>query len=438
MSTRHSSLSTRGLVQPPRKHGEPFLSLPHTFLGGTKPSSDVSPQPGPAVRGARIRPSLSGVNTLALGAFLSLLFIGSLSLAFLGAARAFDFKGLLDKTAASEPGIVLLGEYVDIDIDEPSITIRWQIVACGDSYTLAGSEGVHESRCGVPDVPVDIYFDGGDSPIMKYDPVDIPAISDSGVRRSIQDLVQFDTSHELDVHRSPLYPFDTYALSISFSATNHTSKAPLSIRRLKTVDMTSNFDVRSDDADTLNGGREISLQIKRPTEARAFVMLLWIISWLLTHVSVGQVLLMLTTAESAVMDSHSLTAFAMLFVLPQLRDAMPDAPGLDGVLIDNIGYFPQMVTCGFCVFIVLFLGVRRELLRLEASSQNVEEDLEDKPESRTHCRYPSLTPPHLEAAQKTPTVRSFTQSHCRPLSVQFQLDKSDKRFVIGDDQVGNC
>lgn len=56
---------------------------------------------------------------------------------------------------------MLLGEDLDIDIDEPSVSIRWSIVACGGNFVLSGSSGIHgSSLCGLPNIPLNIYVDG--------------------------------------------------------------------------------------------------------------------------------------------------------------------------------------------------------------------------------------------------------------------------------------
>jgi hypothetical protein len=50
---------------------------------------------------------------------------------------------------------------VDVDVDEPAVTVRWSILACGQSFVLPGSEGTHgSSLCGIPNVPLNIYVDG--------------------------------------------------------------------------------------------------------------------------------------------------------------------------------------------------------------------------------------------------------------------------------------
>ena len=57
--------------------------------------------------------------------------------------------------------LVFIGDSVDVDIDEPAVTIRWSILACGANFTLSGSEGTHGSTsCGVPEMALQIFVDG--------------------------------------------------------------------------------------------------------------------------------------------------------------------------------------------------------------------------------------------------------------------------------------
>jgi hypothetical protein len=98
--------------------------------------------------------------------------------------------------------IVLLGENVDIDVDEPSVGIRWSILACGKDYVLPGSMGVHGSEvCGLPAFPMLIFVDGCVSsflegskcidvkdcrdtePTASYNPAGIPFDRKKGERR---------------------------------------------------------------------------------------------------------------------------------------------------------------------------------------------------------------------------------------------------------------
>ncbi|KAL4258228.1 hypothetical protein AB1N83_009606 [Pleurotus pulmonarius] len=327
-------------AQPPsqfiKQHGKPDQRLQKS----TRPTIAKPLIP----RGGVI--SLSTKTYMWLAIILSLLFIGALSCSFAGAGPEDDALKLIlnDVLTTSGAGIVLTGENVDVDVDEPSVTIRWAILACGDDYTLPGSVGLHGSSCGLPAMPLDIYVDNDSEPTARYDPSQIPYNRDSGSRRSIQNLVQFDSDHVLNVEQARLYPFDTYFLSSTLRIVSPTNQT-LPIRRLATIDETSSFLVKTVDIESYSNAanntespsRDIDMFITRPGNTRAFTLLLF-----------GPLL------------KHLVSAGAILVALPQIRNSMPDAPGLDGVLIDCIGFFPQMVITSISVILLLIILAARE------------------------------------------------------------------------------
>jgi hypothetical protein len=72
------------------------------------------------------------------------------------------------------------------------------------------------------------------------------------------------------------------------------------------------------------------MRITRPASQRAFTLLLFGVSWVLTHVTIGLVLISRRLTEVRSTLKHLVFAAAILVVIPQLRNSMPDAPGLDG------------------------------------------------------------------------------------------------------------
>lgn len=75
----------------------------------------------------------------------------------------------------------------------------------------------------------------------------------------------------------------------------------------------------------------MDLRVSRPGQARAFALLLFGVSWMLTHVSIGHVILAWYKEEmKSTLLKHLVFAFAILLSHPQLRNSMPDAPGYDG------------------------------------------------------------------------------------------------------------
>ncbi|KAF9233293.1 hypothetical protein BU15DRAFT_54088 [Melanogaster broomeanus] len=337
-------------------------------MGGTKPIAR-SKNSVPLVTGGMVR--IQNITLLAIAVLFSLFFILALSCAFLGAdADEPYFKSILNDVAQNSPGIVLLGENVDVDVDEPSVTLRWSIIGCGDGYVLPGSAGIHESTsCGLPSTYLQIYLflSSSPNPTAVYDPSQLPFVSQTGQRRNIQNLVQFDSDHTLDVHEDRLYPFDTYVLTSTLRAVD-ASNATVPIRKLITIDQVSSFLIACTDVDsyetTSNGtqvpSRDLDLYIQRPGQARAFTLLLFALSWMLTHITIGQVFLARKHEEVKPIFKHLLSAIAIVLAIPQLRNAMPDAPGFDGVLIDCIGFFPQMIMSTFSVIILLLLIILRE------------------------------------------------------------------------------
>lgn len=82
---------------------------------------------------------------------------------------------------------------------------------------------------------------------------------------------------------------------------------------------------------------QLEVKISRPGSARFYAMLLFAINWVLTHCACGIVALGKTEEGPLVFlydDSlkQLAAAIGILLVIPQLRGAMPDAPGFDGEL----------------------------------------------------------------------------------------------------------
>ncbi|KAI1793398.1 hypothetical protein LXA43DRAFT_1002371 [Ganoderma leucocontextum] len=309
---------------------------------------------------------------------LSLLFIGTISLAFIADEdKPPVIVAVLNDVAANAPGIVLFGESVDVDVDEPSVTIRWTIIGCGQGFVLEGSEGTHGTeKCGLPPMALQFFVDGNEEAAATYNPDLLPFFNRSGQRHSIQNMFQFDADHVLDVHEARFYPFDTYLLTTSVRAVSTADNATLPIQSLGTVSLTSNFETISNDVASFvaasNGSestvpaRDLNLRITRPAEARAYALLLFASSWMLAHATMCLVVLGWRADRQEKMLQYLVVAFAITLLIPQMRNAMPDAPGFDGVLIDAIGFFPQMLVCGVSAIILFTMMVKRELQYLDA------------------------------------------------------------------------
>ncbi|KAG2155163.1 uncharacterized protein EDB93DRAFT_1239414 [Suillus bovinus] len=313
---------------------------------------------------------LQNVTILFLALIFSLLFILALSCSFLGADEEDEplFKSMLNDIAANDPGVVLLGENVDVDVGEPSITISWSLVACGASFELDSSSGVHQSQCGLPSMALWVYADNSPEPMAIYDPSAIPFARKTGQRRRIENLVRFDSDHTLDVHKAHLYPFDTYLLASTLRAVD-ASNTTVPIRKLSTIEQVTSFIVATDDVESyeiINGTqaptRDFDLYVTRPGQLRFYALALFGVNWMLSHVTIAHVLLARRLADIRSMTKHLVSAFAILLVIPQLRKSMPDSPALDD---DYIGLIPQMIISASCVLTILLLIMLREYDEME-------------------------------------------------------------------------
>ncbi|KAI0632341.1 hypothetical protein C8Q77DRAFT_918090 [Trametes polyzona] len=403
MSTRHSFLSTTGLIRPPSAASSytESSSAPahkHARPNGTKSSGrrthiGTPPAPPLPTTGPNLPPlkPLTRAGVMPLGpafvvgiaALLSLLFVLAVSCAFIGDDdNPPPFAALLDDTAANAPGIVLIGDDVDVDVDEPALTVRWSIIACGEGFVLPGSEGAHGSaNCGLPVMPLKIFVDGESEAAATYDPTLFPYASSNGRRNTIQNMFQFDDDHVLDVHQARLYPFDTYLLTSTLRAVSPTENKTLPIQRLATISLTSSFVISSDDVQSYtqnaNGtqapSRDLTLRVSRPPEARTYALLLFAASWMLAHATMALVAFSWRVEGAERIVKYLASTLIIILLIPQLRNAMPDAPDLDGVLIDAIGFFPQMLVSAACAIMLVAMMVKRELQALDDNAPPEEE-----------------------------------------------------------------
>ncbi|GJE99627.1 hypothetical protein PsYK624_158980 [Phanerochaete sordida] len=411
MATRHSFLSTTGLLRspssastasyapsfaagsPPAAPGKPtrfrhFKNLKSLTLSPKAKTESPAPPPvkpqlePPARRGSGGVIPLGPVFIVGMAIVISLFFVGALSFAFIGAEDEPVFRATLDKLAAESPGIVLIADNVDVDIDEPAVTLRFSVVACGANFTLPGSEGSHGSSvCGIPNVPLHVYVDSGETPEFTFDPAQLPFTSSTGRRLGIQNIYQFDSDHVLDVHEARLYPFDTYRLATTLRAVAPGTNASIPIARVLTITDTASFIVAPSDTQsyiTLPGStaqlpsRDLELTIARPGEARFFALLLFGVNWLLAHATVGFVALAWRSAEGAPVLPLLALSVGILLAIPGVRGVMPDAPGFDGVLIDQIGLFAQMLLAGLATLALLATFAVRELRQLDAAAPQLD------------------------------------------------------------------
>ena len=171
--------------------------------------------------------------------------------------------------------------------------------------------------------------------------------------------MQFDSDHVLDVHNQYLYPFDTYlvtsTLRITIPGLNSSVAQSIPIIAMPVIKFSSSFTFVSADTDvqavsngTVINERLLEIRIERPGDSRTYAVFLFGINWVLSHFNFAIVVLSVmqgrkraSLLRNTPVRPHKSKdalkqlagALAVLLVIPQLRDAMPDAPGFDGVLI---------------------------------------------------------------------------------------------------------
>ncbi|TBU27218.1 hypothetical protein BD311DRAFT_846030 [Dichomitus squalens] len=357
MSTRHSFLSTTGLIRPVSAASAASVAdsyyVPNRLArseGTTTGKPIAMPQPHvkkPPTTRAGIIP-LGPMVIVSMAVTLSLLFTAAISLAFIpDDDNTSAIASMLDDVAANTPGIVLFGDDVDVDVDEPALTIRWSIIGCGDGFVLEGSEGTHGSQnCGLPSMALELYVDGEEGAAGSYNPDLFPFFKGGGQRDSIQNMFQFDDDHVLNVHEARLYPFDNYRMTTSIRAVSTADNATVPIQKLATISMTSSFVTLSSDTEsavTIPSGsgsdmptRDLVLQISRPADLRAYALLLFGTSWMLAHATIGLVVISWSVDRGEKMLQYLGITFAIVLLIPQMRNAMPDAPGFDGKSIGRV------------------------------------------------------------------------------------------------------
>lgn len=211
--------------------------------------------------------------------------------------------------------------------------------------------------------------------------------------------------------------------------------------------------------------RDFDMHITRPPAAQMFVVLMFALSWVLVHVSVTMAFLARRTgrdvlpkayeanlelraidrgsrAEATRLMGYTFLSVAVLGAILGVRKSMPDAPGLDGILLDCAGFFPQVIIAGLCILALLFTIAARELDSLGAPAQGL--DSEPYPSSHCHCARgldePSCTgrrgthpfnehtatdsegssdssattsPEHIQYARRYPHSTHHSPTHCR-------------------------
>lgn len=111
----------------------------------------------------------------------------------------------------------------------------------------------------------------------------------------------------------------------------------IAIKKLAAIDLTSAFDIQVTDMssfvkgqnDTQLPSRDLDVRMIRPAGARMYALLIFIVSWMLSHVSLGNTLVAKRQTDFKSILKHILLAGPILLIIPQLRNSMPDAPDMN-------------------------------------------------------------------------------------------------------------
>ncbi|KAG2352849.1 hypothetical protein BDR07DRAFT_1383813 [Suillus spraguei] len=175
-------------------------------------------------------------------------------------------------------------------------------------------------------------------------------------------------------------------------------------------------------------------------------MLLFGINWMLCHVHHWHVILARRLVDIKSMTKHLVSAFAILLVIPQLRNSMPDSPGFDdsaliGVLSPTSRllhwFHPQMIISALCVLAILLLVMVREY-----------DEMESKQPPRQITVQPFQRPPHYTiprcfpypcTSYSTPEITKHLRAEVRTRSIAMELGEAtrlkDELDVTSDQNV---
>ncbi|KAJ3504059.1 hypothetical protein NMY22_g18048 [Coprinellus aureogranulatus] len=166
--------------------------------------------------------------------------------------------------------------------------------------------------------------------------------------------------------------------------------------------------------------RDFDMHISRPASAQMFILLMFALSWVLVHISVCMVFLArrprystshagkgdskfsLTSAwiqdgRAAMTGATKQIAYTFLCVgtlgaILGMRKSMADAPGLDGILLDCIGFFPQVIVTGICILVLLLTVAERDIDGVhtlpEFATHITDLEAHPHPYASTHCHCP--------------------------------------------------
>lgn len=167
---------------------------------------------------------------------------------------------------------------------------------------------------------------------------------------STQSILQFDDSHTLDVHSTRLYPFDAYLLTTTlFVFGSNGSEERSKIPFLGTVMLQHGtafaYSCANSPIETLYendwySGQLLELRMRRQMAAKCYAIIMFAINWALCHFACGFAATAIwapSTVQTWRINDLAcrirllFASMVILYIIPQIRSCMPDAPGFDGV-----------------------------------------------------------------------------------------------------------
>ncbi|KZT42653.1 hypothetical protein SISSUDRAFT_1041269 [Sistotremastrum suecicum HHB10207 ss-3] len=317
-----------------------------------------------------------------VASILSLLSTTILSLSIGSHSQPAEIPLFLQQISSDFSGVFIIGESIDADVEEPSITVTWALLGCGQDFVWNNATILTTgASCGMLAMKAAVFVDGSEEPVIQYDPMKFSVDSTTNLTNFLPSLFHFETEHVPNTKNAVLYPFDSYTTSTSFQLREPDSGSVIPINKISLINSTTGnlLDVSFVDIPTIsttNGvqgpSRDVRLELTRSSGAIAYALLYFIVNWTLTHLAIC--LAVLSWADKGVDTPVKVLVlvFAAVVAIPHLRSSMPDAPDTQGDLTDNIGFFPQMVLVGICIIFSLLVLVLRVLSGVERKNREAE------------------------------------------------------------------
>ncbi|TBU42732.1 hypothetical protein BD309DRAFT_991488 [Dichomitus squalens] len=320
------------------------------------------------------------VQISAVLSFVVIAFIGCFGCCILPDVQSPPSEGA-DITVSKiqyEGGIMLNGDVYNMDISSRSIQILWQYWSCRnvvDPRDVSNTVGLNW-ECGMPNVPVEMFFDGAPKPKGSYDPsIMLEGPDTSSSETSVHQELGFNTKHTihgdfvLGQDKQFYYPFDVFYFETTATALNPDTNVSIPIIQMSVDGATNTFVphmrtslmTRSPARDPITGDYIVSHTIQyvlsRTLLTRVFVMVLFTVNWILTFA----VLYIAASASTGMPVSEGLLILPLgvILTIPSLRALWVDGPAF-GILLDVLGTFTQMVLIALAsVYLLVRVALRQ-------------------------------------------------------------------------------